>query len=196
VRSGHLGDIRFVSLNATKRQTVDDWRGNPDLSGGGALFEAGVHWINFASNIGLDVEEVQAFRPDSPIGADRSSLVVFRYAGGAIGTLAHSWELPAPFGGLRLSKVQGTLGAVTFESNGLAQFTTGRTRWLELFVRDFLGYRAMFEDFLTAIATGARTQFTLGMAQRDLVLLEQAQRSMDRDSAARPLWRAPDNFTR
>ena len=181
VRSGHLGDIRFVSLNATKRQAVQGWRGSPDLSGGGALFEAGVHWINFASNIGLDVEEVQAYRAGPEKGPDRSSLVVFRYAGGAVGTLAHSWELPAPFGGLRLSKMQGTLGAVTFESNGIARVTTGRVKSIGVGIRDLLGYRAMFKDFLTTIVTGAPAQFTFGMAQRDLLFLEQAERSMSRE---------------
>ena len=185
VRAGHLGEIRFVTLNATKRQDAEGWRGTPNLSGGGALFEAGVHWINFASNIGLDVEEVQAYRVGSETSPDRSSLVVFRYAGGAVGTLAHSWELAAPFGGLRLSKVQGTLGAVTFESNGLARVTTGRAKSIGVAIRDLLGYRAMFEDFLTAIATGAPAQFTLGMAQRDLILLEQAGRSMSREPVAR-----------
>jgi predicted dehydrogenase len=178
VRSGHLGEIRFLNLNATKRQAVVGWRGTPTLSGGGALFEAGVHWINFASNIGLDVEEVHAYRAGHGTGPDRSSLVVFRYAGGAVGTLAHSWELAAPLGGLRLSKMQGTLGAVTFESNGVAQVTTGRVKSIGVTVRDLLGYRAMFQDFLAAIATGAPAQFTFGMAQRDLMFLEQAERSM------------------
>jgi UDP-N-acetylglucosamine 3-dehydrogenase len=181
VRAGHLGEIRFVTLNATKRQAAEGWRGNPSLSGGGALFEAGVHWINFASNIGLDVEEVQAHRVGPGQGPDHSSLVVFRYAGGAVGTLAHSWELAAPLGGLRLSKVQGTLGSVTFESNGIAHVTSGRVRSIGLAVRDLLGYRAMFEDFLTALATGREAQFTLGLARRDLILLEQAERSMSGD---------------
>ena len=132
VRAGDLGEVRFVSLNATKRQPARGWRADPALSGGGALFEAGVHWISFASNIGLEVEEVRALRAGAADGPDRSSLVVFRYANGAVGTLAHSWELAAPLGGLRLSKVQGTLGAVTFESNGLAAVTTGRRRSLRL----------------------------------------------------------------
>jgi UDP-N-acetylglucosamine 3-dehydrogenase len=179
VRAGHLGDIRFVTLNATKRQAAEGWRGNPSLSGGGALFEAGVHWINFASNIGLDVEAVRAYRVGSDTGPDRSSLVVFRYVGGAVGTLAHSWELAAPVHGLRLSKVQGTLGAVTFESNGLGWVTTGQAKSIGLAMRDLLGYRAMFEDFLAAIATGAQPQFTLAMARRDLLSLEQAEQSMD-----------------
>jgi UDP-N-acetylglucosamine 3-dehydrogenase len=179
VTAGDLGEVRFVSLNATKRQPARGWRADPALAGGGALFEAGVHWISFAANIGLDVEAVDAYRVGGAAGADRSSLVVLRYANGAVGTLAHSWELAAPFGGLRLSKVQGTAGAVTFESNGMAAFTGGRRRSLLLPVLgDPLGYRAMLADFLQALRTGRAPLFTLDMARRDLSLLEQAERAM------------------
>jgi predicted dehydrogenase len=175
IRAGDLGDVRFVSLNATKRQPADGWRADPALSGGGALFEAGVHWISFAANLGLEIENVCAHRVGLDTGPDRSSLVVLRYANGAVGTLAHSWELAAPFGGLRMSKVQGTLGAVTFESNGLAAVTTGRRRSIRVFAfSDPLGYRAMLTDFLHALRTGGPPRFTLAMAQRDLRLLEQA----------------------
>ena len=184
IRAGDLGEVRFVSLNATRRQPARGWRDDPALSGGGALFEAGVHWISFASNIGLEVRDVCAHRAGPARGPDRSSLVVIRYAGGAVGTLAHSWELAAPLGGLRLSKVQGTLGAVTFESNGLAAVTTGRRLSLQVpAFRDPLGYRAMLADFLAALRTGEPARFTLEMAQRDLLLLEQAERSM----AERPI---------
>ena len=184
IEAGDLGDVRFVTLNATKRQRPDGWRGDPALSGGGALFEAGVHWISFAANLGLEVEDVHAYRVGPDAGPDRSSLVVFRYANGAVGTLAHSWELAAPFGGLRLSKVQGTLGAVTFESNGFLAFTSGRRRSVRLLaLQDPLGYRAMLVDFLHALRTGDAPRFTLAMAQRDLRLLEQAERSMTTQSS-------------
>jgi UDP-N-acetylglucosamine 3-dehydrogenase len=179
IRSGDLGEIRFVTLNATKRRTAAGWRAEPALSGGGALFEGGVHWISFVANLGLEVEEVRAYRVGASDGPDQSALIVFRYVGGAVGTLAHSWELAAPLGGLRLSKVQGTLGAVTFESNGLAAVASGRRRSLRLFaLRDPLGYRAMLADFLRALRTGEPPRFTLAMARRDLCLLEQAERSM------------------
>ena len=185
IEAGALGDVRFVALDATKRQRADDWRGDSSLSGGGALFEGGVHWISFASNLGLEVEEVTAHRVGMTEGPDRSTLVVFRYATGAVGTLAHSWELAAPLGGLRLSKVQGTLGAVTFESNGLAAVTSGRRRSLKVMAfGDPLGYHAMHVDFLRALHTGAAPRFTLAMAQRDLRLLEQAEQSM-RDQGVR-----------
>ena len=179
IKAGDLGDVRFVSLNATKHQHAHGWRATPALSGGGALFEGGVHWVSFASNIGLEVESVSAHRAGPAGGPDRSTLVVFRYANGAVGTLAHSWELAAPFRGLRLSKVQGTLGAVTFESNGFAAVTTGRRRSICVMgLRDPLGCRAMLSDFLHAIRTGDAPRFTLAMARRDLHLLEQAERCM------------------
>jgi UDP-N-acetylglucosamine 3-dehydrogenase len=179
IRAGDLGEIRFVTINATKQRRAEGWRAEPEASGGGALFEGGVHWVSFAANLGLDVEDVRAYRVGPPDGPERSALVVFQYAGGAVGTLAHSWEIAAPLGGLRLSKVQGTLGAVTFESNGLAAYTTGRRRSVRIMaVGDPFGYRAMLVDFLHAVRSGAPPRFTLAMAQRDLLLLEHAERSM------------------
>ena len=179
VAEGAFGDVRFVSVNATKRQTGDGWRGDPSLSGGGALFEAGVHWVNFLANIGLEVRSVSAHRVGQSRGPDQSTLTVFTYANGAIGTLAHSWELAAPFGGMRLSKVQGTRGSVTFESNGLLYLGSGAARSFGVpALRDFLGYKAMFTDFLGSVREQRAPAFTLEGAERDLQLLEQAERSM------------------
>ena len=180
IAGGDLGEVRFVSLNATKQQPATEWRADPALSGGGALFEAGVHWISFAASLGMEVREVDAWLTGADAdGTDRSSLVVMRYETGAVATLAHSWELRAPFGGLRLSKVQGTRGAVTFESNGLFAVTTGRRRALRVpAFADPLGYRAMHADFLAALREDRPTRFTLEMAQRDLVLLERAREAM------------------
>lgn len=175
IANGALGDVRFVLINATKEQNADGWRAEPALSGGGALFEAGIHWISFMTHIGLDVTSVQGVRVGSSTGADRSSLVLFRYANGAAGTLSHSWELKAPFGGARASKVQGTRGTVTFESNGFASFTSGAKRGVRLHARDPLGYRAMMVDFLGAVRSGKPAFYTLDKAGRDLELLEQAQ---------------------
>ena len=179
IATGALGEVRFVSVNATRRQPPLGWRGDPALSGGGALFEAGVHWISFLASLGLEVTDVHGYRVGRRDGPDLSSLVVFQFSNGAVGTLAHSWELRAPFGGLRISKVQGTLGAVTFESNGLFAWTSGARCDARLALRDPLGYRAMLSDFLSALRCGAPSRFTLEHAARDLRLLERAQATMD-----------------
>jgi UDP-N-acetylglucosamine 3-dehydrogenase len=187
VLRGDLGDVRFVSVNATKRQPAAGWRADPAASGGGALFEAGVHWIAFLAALGLEPVEARGWRVGGGRGPDASSLVVLRYAGGAVATLAHSWELPAPLGGLRLSKLQGTRGAVTFESNGFFAAATGRrpALWAPA-GGDPLGYRAMHADFLRCVRTGAPPRLTLALARRDLALLEAAQRGLAGDEAAPP----------
>lgn len=180
IARGDLGEVRFVSVDATKRQAAGGWRGDPGLSGGGALFEAGVHWISFMAGLGLEVVEARGFRAGEEGGADRSSLVVLRYANGAVGTLRHSWELAAPLGGLRVSRVQGTRGSATFESNGLAVATTGRRLSLRVpALRDPLGYRAMHADFLRALRSGGPARFELETARRDLALLLAAARGVD-----------------
>lgn len=171
---GDLGDVRFVTINATKRQHAHGWRADPVMGGGNALFEGGVHWISFAASLGLEVEAVRGFAT----AGDDSSLVVLQYASGAVGTIAFSWELAAPLRGLRLSKVQGTRGAVTFESNGLALVATGRRPMVSVpAFHDPMGSRAMWLDILRAMRTGVEARYTLEMAQRDLRLVEQAMRA-------------------
>ena len=174
VADGSLGDIRFVSINATKRQQMGGWRNDPALSGGGALFEAGIHWLSFAANLGLEVADVSGWTTGvAATGADLSSLVVLRYANGAAGTIVHSWELAGPLGGMRLSKVQGTRGAVTFESHGMAYVTSGARVSAGIpALRDPLGYGAMWRDFIAAIRENRDAEFRLARGRRDLALLE------------------------
>lgn len=176
VASGDLGEIRFVHLNAMKRQHTTDWRGDPAVAGGGALFEGGVHWINFMANIGLTLAEVHGYRPGELHGPERSTLVVGRYAEGAVATLHHSWEVPSLLQGLRLSRLTGTRGSATFESNGLVLFQRARrVRVVFPGFRDIRGVRAMFRDFVGALREDREPGMTLALARRDLEWLEAAQ---------------------
>jgi UDP-N-acetylglucosamine 3-dehydrogenase len=178
VTSDALGEIRFVHLNAVKCQRVGGWRADPSVSGGGALFEGGIHWIDLLANLGLHVEAVHGYRPGDWQGIERSMLVVVEYEEGAIGTLAHSWEVPSPLRGLRISHLYGTHGSVAFESNGLFVLVTGRRRRLILpGLRDIGGYRAMFRDFIDALRTRREPLMTLERAQRGLELIEAGYRN-------------------
>jgi predicted dehydrogenase len=101
-----------------------------------------------------------------------------QYAEGATGTLAFSWEIPSAAKGLRLSRIYGSDGSVAFESNGLFIAQFGRRRAIRFpGVRDLSGSRAMFDDFLTALAQGRAPRFTLAAARRDLELIERAYAS-------------------
>ena len=180
VTGGALGDVRFVQVNALKRQATPDWRGDPALAGGGALFEGGVHWVNFMANLGLTVASVRGVRPEARGGRalERSMLAVFEYEEGAVGTLAHSWEITAPLKGVRLSGIYGTEGTAHFESNGLGLLVRGARRGFRVpGVRDFLGYGAMWRDFVAALRERREPAMTLAHARRDLALIESAYAS-------------------
>jgi UDP-N-acetylglucosamine 3-dehydrogenase len=175
IRSGVLGEIRFLDLNAVKYQADRGWRADPVLAGGGALFEGGVHWIDLLDNLGLRIEAVHGFRPGDWCAGERSMLVVAEYEEGAVGTLTHSWEIPSPLRGLRFSHIYGTRGSVSFESNGLVLFITGeRRRVMFPGLRDINGYQAMFRDFLAVLQMGTEPVMSLERAQRGLELIESA----------------------
>lgn len=171
-----IGQPKFLYFNATKTQKSEDWRNKKSLVGGGALFEGGIHWINFISNLGLKVQSVHGFRPDhSTEKLERSMQVVVKYEEGAVGTLLYSWEVNTLFFGLRLSKIFGTGGSITFESNGVFLFVRGK-KWRLFFpgFSDMVGKKAMFKDFFHALRSGHEPEFNLALAKRDLTFIEKA----------------------
>lgn len=58
---GRVGEPLVLQLNAVKRQRASGWRADPEMVGGGALLEGGIHWVNLMANIGLEVEDVSGF---------------------------------------------------------------------------------------------------------------------------------------
>ncbi len=184
VESGDLGSVRFVHVNALKKQDSPGWRGDMSIAGGGALFEGGVHWVHLMANIGLRVARVRGHRPGATAGAvERSMLAVFDYTCGAVGTLSHSWEIAAPLGGVRSSAIFGTEGAVHFESNGLMVRVRGRkSRTRTPGLRDFLGFGAMWRDFVGALAERRSAEMTLGHAKEDLEIVERAYATAAEDA--------------
>ncbi|MGH7527625.1 MAG: Gfo/Idh/MocA family protein [Gemmatimonadales bacterium] len=182
ITSGALGEVRFFQLIAVKQQRIHGWRNDPAIAGGGALFEGGVHWIDLFANVGLRVESVQGFRPGGGEGEERSMLVVAQYAGGAVGTLFHSWEVPSPLKGVRVSRIHGTRGSAAFESNGIFVALSGaRRRLIFPGLRDLAGNRGMMHDFLEVIRTGREPVMTLARAQHGLELVETAYRTAARN---------------
>lgn len=180
LREGAVGDVLFVQLNALKSQADAGWRAEPGLSGFGALFEGGIHWVSFAANLGLRVRAARGFGASDP-RRERGLLAVFDYEGGAAGTLAYSWEVPSPLKGLRVSRIYGREGSIAFESNGLWVTLWGRRK--RLFFPDpldLLGRRAMWRDFVHALRTDAEPEMTFERARRDLELVEEIYASLSR----------------
>ncbi len=182
---GAVGEVLFIHLNALKEQAGGGWRDEPAQAGGGALLEGGVHWINFAANLGLAVRSARGLRPGLPGGMEKSVLVALEYEEGAVGTLSYSWEVPSLLKGLRLSKIYGREGSIAFESNGVVALAWGRRKRV-LFpgLRDIAGYRAMWKDFLSALGTGEPPDMTLDLAEQDIRLVEQIYASLEADTPA------------
>lgn len=178
LRAGIIGEPLFIHLNAVKRQAATGWRNDAAEAGGGALFEGGIHWVNFAGSLGYTIRAVKAARPGASTGLERSMALLIEYTEGPVGLLSYSWEVASPLRGLRMSRIYGREGSLAFESNGLVLATSGRQWRLRLpGLRDIQGYKAMFADFLRAWRQRTEPQMTRARARRDLEIVEQAYRS-------------------
>jgi predicted dehydrogenase len=178
---GVIGEMVFAHFTtlAKRFKSGDDWRNDEVMAGGDAFFEEGIHWLHIAGSLGPVITSAHGFRPDlARDGPDRrakSMLVAFRYDNGAVGALYYSREVPSLLRGLRLSKLFGREGIITFESNG-AFVVVRHRRWPRLIVpglRDIRGYQAMYRDFFRAIRTGDAPAMSLERAIEDQRLMDQ-----------------------
>jgi predicted dehydrogenase len=69
IRDGAIGRVTSISAFAHqnwKRATVGTWRQNPDISGGGFLFDTGSHMVNTVVDLlGQDIAKVSALLDNS-----------------------------------------------------------------------------------------------------------------------------------
>ena len=181
IAEGTIGDMVFAHFTtlARKFKSADDWRNDESMAGGDAFFEEGIHWLHLASSLGPRITTIQGFRPsvggDGPDRRAKSLMVAFRYENGAVGSLYYSREIPSLFRGLRVSKLYGRDGIITFESNGLFVLARGKgfPRLLFPGFRDIRGYRAMYRDFAGAIRDGRGPEMSLERAMDDQRLMDQ-----------------------
>ena len=172
---------------AQRLKTADDWRNDEAMAGGDAFFEEGIHWLHLAGSLGPD--DRRAFTGYPPgavarrarIARAKSMMVAFRYDNGAVGSLYYSREIPSLLRGLRLSKLFGREGVITFESNGL--FVIARGSGLPRLVfpgfRDIRGYQAMYRDFVAPIRDRRAPEMSLERAMDDQRLMDQIYASLD-----------------
>lgn len=179
--SGAIGELVFAQFTtiAYRLKAADDWRNDETIAGGDAFFEEGIHWLHVAGSLGPRIIAVQGHQPSvSRSGPDRrakSMMVTLRYDNDAVGALFYSREIPSLFKGLRLSKLYGRGGVISFESNGLCVLVRGRgvPRLLVPGLRDIRGYRAMYRDLVGAIREHRAPAMSLERAADDQRLMEQ-----------------------
>ena len=177
-----IGEMVFAHFTtiAHRLKNADDWRNDITMAGGDAFFEEGIHWLHIAGSLGPRIrpESVRGYRPpaaaDGPDKRAKSMMVAFEYDNGAAGSLYYSREIPSLLRGLRVSKLFGRKGVITFESNGafLLARGNGMPRLMFPGFRDIRGYRAMYLDFYRAIREGAQPDMSIERAIEDQALME------------------------
>jgi UDP-N-acetylglucosamine 3-dehydrogenase len=184
--SGLIGELvfgQFVTV-AWRLKTADDWRNDETMAGGDAFFEEGIHWLHLAGSLGPRIVRIEGFRPtpasEGPDRRAKSMMVAFQYDNGAVGSLYYSREIPSLLKGLRVSKLFGRDGVITFESNGICIWARGRglPRFVLPGVIDIRGYRAMYRDFLQSVRTGAPPEMSLERALEDHLLMDRVYASL------------------
>ncbi len=183
---GAIGEMVFGHFSSIVKRlkTSDDWRNDESMAGGDAFFEEGIHWLHLAASLGPKITSISGFRPSpSSEGPDtrvKSMLVSFTYDNGAVGSLYYSREIPSMLKGLRLSKLMGRKGVISFESNGAVMLVRGEGLPKVIFpgFRDIRGYQAMYRDFRDSIQTGRVPQMSLERAIEDQLLMDQIYTSV------------------
>ena len=183
---GAIGDMVFGHFSSIVKRLKpeDDWRNDETMAGGDAFFEEGIHWLHLAASLGPRIVHITGFRPapssDGPDKRVKSMLVSFNYDNGAVGSLYYSREVPSMLKGLRLSKLMGRKGIITFESNGVVMFVRdgGMPRVIFPGFRDIRGYQAMYRDFRDSIRTGRAPEMSLERAIEDQRLMDKIYSSL------------------
>ncbi|HYE87169.1 MAG TPA: Gfo/Idh/MocA family oxidoreductase [Vicinamibacterales bacterium] len=184
---GAIGEMVFgyFSTIVKRLKAAGDWRNDEAMAGGDAFFEEGIHWLHIAGSLGPRITRIRGFRPaPSTTGPDtrvKSMLVAFNYDNGAVGSLYYSREIPSMLKGLRLSKLMGRKGVITFESNGAVMLVRdgGIPKIVFPGFRDIRGYQAMYRDFHDSIRSGRAPEMSLERAMDDQRLMDQIYASLD-----------------
>ena len=183
---GVIGEMIFGHFSSVVKRLKDgdDWRNDESMAGGDAFFEEGIHWLHLAASLGPKITAITGFRPaPSREGPDRrvkSMMVSFTYDNGAVGSLYYSREIPSMLKGLRLSKLMGRKGVITFESNGVVMLVRGEGFPRIIFpgFSDIRGYQAMYRDFRESIEQNRQPQMSLERAIEDQLLMDQIYASL------------------
>lgn len=184
VAEGDIGRPVFLELNKTGISRNTGWRTDAEMMGGGALLEGGCHWVNLLLELGGSPTAVLAAKPDvdyPPAAPFEDNLqILVRFENGAVGKLLHSWRTHNRVAGLSASKLFGTEGNITFESNGLWALVLGkRKRFRVPGLLDIMGYREMLRGFADSVREGTPPPLSLATIRRDMELIFGAYRSLE-----------------
>lgn len=179
--AGAVGRLRELHLVARGYREHQDWRLVGERAGGGALIDAGIHYVHALRWWGGEVRRLYALRPAQTVAAmtgEDAVLLLAELEDGAVGFLANS---VAARGMLRWqwSTVTGTDGTCFADNRGRVVLVRGvRGTRLRLFRRDVRGQEAMLRELVEAVTSGTPPEMDGVAGRRDLAVVLAAYRSL------------------
>jgi predicted dehydrogenase len=161
------------------------WRFDPEVSGGGALWDVGSHRIDLMIHLFGDVAEVCAFveniEYDAPV--DESSVLLLKFDNGAQGVVLIHWNMPI---GCDEIAIGGTKGRILCDlSTGRVELVTesGSEEWL--LPAPGVTHAGIVEDFVRAVHSGRENCLPGREGRKTNAVIEAADRSSRERKAIR-----------
>ena len=157
---GYFGEFTHASASYVRRQGVPgkgrSWFTDPDLAGGGALVDIGVHVLDLAL-YALDFPEVaevsaHAFNESVDAAVEDSAVGLVRFADGSTLTVEASWAANAePH---RAVSIRGTDGGARSDLGGVVVYDADADDGRELEVDGGGAHQREIATFLESVAAG------------------------------------------
>jgi predicted dehydrogenase len=114
IRSGAIGEVLVVEAHAGSYGAVSGWRTNPELAGGGVIFDQGVHLYDLVRYVtGAEVTAVSVL-DDRPAGQwlDRTTMCMLKMTNEVLAYTCCDHRLAVP---KRSLEVRGSSGSIIFD---------------------------------------------------------------------------------
>jgi predicted dehydrogenase len=169
IDAGKVGRVVAIQTSYThwqpERLIATGWRVHQNESGGGALADGGIHWVDILRHLGGDVARVSGFvsqvRPEHVL--EDLSVVNLEFASGAMGQLL-STHAAGAWGPGTLFTVWGTEGAVSAggAQGGLVLYRKDLPDGKQSLAEDSWGdsFAAMVAHFLDVVQRGEELRHT------------------------------------
>lgn len=173
IRMGMIGDVQSVAVKKMTTQKATGWK-----NAHGALLEGGIHFVALIADLfdtsPIDIEAVfPGYVSDE---AERHSVTRLTFQNGVVAELNYSWNTPSLTKGVfQHSKIMGSKGSITFESNGIYVWHSGAALPVLPGLRDLMGYGAMTQEFLACVKDRSLEPYSnFERAKRDLNIVFRA----------------------
>ena len=180
-----IGPVRLIQIQVEHRSRPRSWRGDLEVSGGGAFLEGGIHWVNVMITLAGKPRSVYGAKLRKVVDrleAEDGMVMMAQMANGATGLINFSWANVA-LTDRSWASVTGTRGRIDFEARGQSlSLDTGDVRNEYRFDDDLWGTEAMVREFIVAIRENREPLVTGDQGRDDLAVVIGAYESVKKGS--------------